>query len=160
MPIHDLMVDFGVSVVLSGHLHNYERIKKIDAYEIGTGIIQLIIGTGGSSHWFTTFDSPDRLFLKSQLQATLGFENITILEKSMLFEFKAVQTGEIFDSFMIETEIKNQRYIQIQGVPKVVMDLSIIILGLFVFFWIYKKFQLRNMKKNLGSLNIDLSQTQ
>ncbi len=51
-PIYQLGLDHGVELMLSGHNHQYKRYAKLDnnLNNNGTGIRQLLVGTGGFGH--------------------------------------------------------------------------------------------------------------
>lgn len=51
-PVWALLSQWGVDVVLSGHDHDYERFRPLDAAgrpDLDRGIVQFVVGTGGRS---------------------------------------------------------------------------------------------------------------
>jgi calcineurin-like phosphoesterase family protein len=60
-PFWQALADAGADVVLTGHVHNYERIAPLDAegaIDPAGGIRSFVVGTGGRSHQLTTNRKP------------------------------------------------------------------------------------------------------
>jgi hypothetical protein len=80
-PIYSALVDGGVTLLLTGHEHNYQAQPKRTASgaESSTGVAQYIVGTGGKSVWRnasvadqkpTAFNSTTFGWLKLTLHST------------------------------------------------------------------------------------------
>ena len=50
----------------------------MDAFELGTGMTTVIIGTGGNAHQFKPFPQIEVEYQITQIQATIGFGEMVI----------------------------------------------------------------------------------
>jgi hypothetical protein len=60
-PLWQALADGGADVVLTGHVHNYERLAPLDGagqVDPARGIRSFVVGTGGRSHQMTVNRKP------------------------------------------------------------------------------------------------------
>lgn len=83
--------DWGVTAVLSGHEHLYERLQK-------DGVIYFVNGAGGGDHY--DFRATPEAASRARVAGVYGAQKITATDKTIRFEFYAVD-GKRADSYTI-----------------------------------------------------------
>jgi hypothetical protein len=86
----------GADVVLSGHIHNYERFSPMNATgatDMGKGMREFIVGTGGQS--LQSFGTP--LAASEVRQKAFGVLLLTLQAKSYQWRFVSA-SGQVLDS--------------------------------------------------------------
>ena len=132
--INDLILNNELDLIVSGHVHNYERLDRMDNYTPNAGYTQIIAGTGGNSHWFENFEKYDINFLESQVQKIPGFLSLDC-NKRLRGQFIEAGTGEILDDFVI-----NQIHITGNGFSlffKITGYLILVFIICFLIYYIY-----------------------
>jgi Calcineurin-like phosphoesterase len=96
-PIYSAMVAGGVTLLLTGHEHNYQAQPKRDASgaESSTGIAQYVIGTGGRSVWRNASDADQKPIAFNS--STFGWLKLTLHSTSADLKFVPVG-GSFTDS--------------------------------------------------------------
>lgn len=98
--LNDLLLENELDLIISGHIHNYERLKRMDNYTPNKGFTQIIVGTGGNSKRFENFEKFDIDFLESQVQKKIGFLSLDFSQRVRGRFFEAV-SGDIYDDFVV-----------------------------------------------------------
>ena len=86
-PIWQALYDHGADLVLNGHEHNYERFapqSPSGAADARRGIVEIVVGTGGRSHYGFDSPKPNSLVRNSD---TYGVLKLTLHERSYDFQF-------------------------------------------------------------------------
>ncbi len=76
--LYGALYDFGAELVLVGHDHHYERFAPqtaTGALDAARGIVQIVVGTGGRSHYATRTPLPNSLVRNSD---TFGVLRLTL----------------------------------------------------------------------------------
>jgi len=92
------LYEFGVEVVINGHVHFYERFAPLNPsgeIDESRGIRQFIVGTGGAGHY-----EVGQVHLASEVRNndTFGVLSFNLLESGYSWEFIPVEGGIFTDS--------------------------------------------------------------
>lgn len=100
--IEEILIKNKIDLILSGHLHFYQRMKPQKNYSLNKNFYtQLIIGTGGNDHFFGKSNFKASPFVEKSIFITEGYLQIQNYEKFMEISFVEVFNGEILDNFII-----------------------------------------------------------
>src|SRR5215213_6468549 len=96
-PIYSALVSGGVTLLLSGHEHNYQAQPKRAASgaESATGVAQYVVGTGGKSVWKNSFTADQKPLAFNS--STFGWLKVTLHSTSADLKFVPVG-GSFTDS--------------------------------------------------------------
>ncbi len=97
-PIWQALYDYGADVVLSGHIHNYERFAKQTPAGVADpvrGIREFVGGTGGKSHYAINTTIPNS---EANNDDTYGVLKLTLHASSYDWEFVPVAGGTFTDA--------------------------------------------------------------
>jgi hypothetical protein len=88
-PIWQALYDHGADVVLSGHVHNYERFGPQTATGVADpdGIVEFVVGTGGRGHY--AFGTPKANSIVRHT-GTFGILKLTLDDQGYGWEFLSV----------------------------------------------------------------------
>ena len=96
-PFWRMFVSFGVSVVLAGHDHLYERFAPLDAEGLPDsvrGVRQFVVGTGGANRYQMTRVLPGS---EAHSSETFGLLRLALLPDRYRWEFIPVDTNGFRD---------------------------------------------------------------
>lgn len=94
-PIWQALYDFDADLVLNGHEHNYERFapqSPTGAADATSGIVEIVVGTGGRGHYGFGSPKPNSLVRNSDAYGVL---KLTLHENSYDFQF-VPEAGKTF----------------------------------------------------------------
>jgi hypothetical protein len=94
-----LLEKHGVTIVLNGHNHYYERTALLDGdghRVAATGIREFVVGTGGKSEDYGRIDPAP--FTEKLIVKTTGVLRLDLTQKDYRWEFIAAPSGEILDA--------------------------------------------------------------
>ena len=96
-PIYSALVSGGVTLLLSGHEHNYQAQPKraANGAESATGAAQYVVGTGGKSVWKNSFTADQKPLAFNS--STFGWLKVTLHSTSADLKFVPVG-GSFTDS--------------------------------------------------------------
>jgi len=96
-PIYSALVSGGVTLLLSGHEHNYQAQPKraANGAESATGVAQYVVGTGGKSVWKNSFTADQKPLAFNS--STFGWLKVTLHSTSADLKFVPVG-GSFTDS--------------------------------------------------------------
>ncbi len=86
-PVWQALYDFDADLVLNGHEHNYERFapqSPSGVADASNGIVEIIVGTGGRSHYGFGSPKPNSLVRNGD---TYGILKLTLHASSYDFQF-------------------------------------------------------------------------
>jgi acid phosphatase type 7 len=92
------LYDFNADLVLVGHDHHYERFAPLTAtgtLDNARGIVSMVVGTGGRSHYVTSGSNPNSLVRNSD---TYGVMKLTLSAGSWGYQFIPVAGKTFTDS--------------------------------------------------------------
>jgi hypothetical protein len=99
-PIWQALYDYRADVVLSGHVHNYERFAPqtpAGVADPGRGIREFVVGTGGNNTFYP-FTNPPLPNSELRNTNTFGVLKLTLHASSYDWEFVPAGTGTFTDS--------------------------------------------------------------
>jgi hypothetical protein len=97
-PFWDVLYEYGADVVLNGHEHNYERFAPqtpTGEADAAHGIRQIIVGTGGESHYFQGELLPNSEAADGK---TYGVLKLTLRPAGYDWEFIPLKAEQFSDS--------------------------------------------------------------
>ena len=96
-PLWRILSDAQADLVLSGHDHDYERFVPMDAAgnAAGNGLAQLVVGTGGASHY--KFHLPEATSA-ARIAGQNGVLRLELQPQSYRWEFLQAPDGQPLDS--------------------------------------------------------------
>ena len=97
-PFWDALYEHGADLVLNGHEHNYERFalqKPSGEADPTYGVRQIIVGTGGESHYFQGERLPNSEAADGE---TYGVLKLTLRPAGYNWEFIPLEAGQFSDS--------------------------------------------------------------
>lgn len=107
--IERLLQQYGVDLVLAGHLHNYERTWPVfngtvsaQSYTNPSAPVHLVVGMAGDDEGLTDtwMEAPA---WRATKDAKLGFAILKFVDATqMTFEYVLSETGDVADSFKLE----------------------------------------------------------
>ena len=100
-PLWDALYAAGAELVLNGHDHDYERFAPQDpggAYDPVRGIRQIVVGTGGFSHY--SFEDGNGILANSEVRddRTFGVLRLTLRPRGYEWEFLSANGGSFTDA--------------------------------------------------------------
>ena len=133
--VEEILIKNKIDLVLSGHLHFYERMKPQKNYSLkNNNYTQLIIGTGGNNHFFGKSNFKNSPFIEKTIFITEGFLQIQNFKKLIELSFIEAFNGAVLDNFIITK--KNFHFIH-----------DFILFGIFIFFLVIFLIFFKNKKK-------------
>ena len=103
--IYDILAEHSVDVGIAGHIHHYERLSQMFNFKHeSTGLRQLIVGTGGSSHLFGEFPKTPLQHLEVQYQGIVGYLQMVSKPRHLHFDFYEINKRSPSDSFTINSD--------------------------------------------------------
>ena len=107
--VDDLLSKHGVDLIISGHLHYYERLAPMINYQlVREGPVQLIVGSGGTAHFFKKMPIPKVEYQKALRQVILGFVELSITPNSVTSRFIAAKSGKQLDTYVLNKAVSRR----------------------------------------------------